>query len=99
MKKWLVLFLLLVPISMLLNVHQSKMYLQTKSAIGTLQHKQNQLLEENQKIIAEIARGSSPTAIEQLLRAKQGQNLSESLEKIDPAQVLRIVIPEEDDSP
>ena len=97
MKKWLILFLLLIPLSMLLNVHQSKIYLQTKSAIGILQHKQNQLLEENQKIIAEIARGSSPTAIEQLLRNKQGPNFS--LEKIDPAQILRIVIPEEDDAP
>ena len=95
MKKWLVLFLLLIPISMLLNVHQSKVYLQTKSAIRTLQHKQNQLLEENQKIIAEIARGSSPTAIEQLLLDKQNF----SLEKIDPDQVLRIVVPEEDDTP
>ncbi|WGK68743.1 hypothetical protein P0082_09670 [Candidatus Haliotispira prima] len=94
MKKWLSLFIVMIPLSMMLNVHQSKTYSQVKLAINSLQRKQNQLLEENQKVIAEIARSGAPTAIEQLVRS-EGPNLG----KISPDQVLRIVVPEEDVSP
>ena len=94
MKKCLGILIFVIPLSMMLNVHQSKRYLQTKVAISALQRQQNQLLEENQRIIAEIARNSAPTAIERLAQS-QGTKLG----KIRPEQVLRIIIPEEDISP
>ncbi len=94
MKKWLGLFIFVIPLSMMLNVHQSKLYLQTKAHISYLQHKQNQLLEENQKIIAEIARSSAPATIEQMLHTADAE-----LSKVRPDQVLRIIVPEEDRNP
>ncbi len=94
MKKCLGLLLFLMPLSMMLNVHQSKLYLQAKAKIMDLQYKQNQLLEENQRIIAEIARSNAPTVIEHLARSS-GANLR----KIHPEKVLRIIVPEEDISP
>ncbi|MEM9424406.1 MAG: hypothetical protein AAF975_06435 [Spirochaetota bacterium] len=94
MKKFLGILIVIMPLSMMLNVYQSKRYIQAKVAIHNLQREQNLLLEENQRIIAEIARSGSPTVIEHLARSR-----SVGLSKIPPEQVLRIIIPEEDTSP
>ena len=102
MKRCFGILFFLIPLSMMLNVHQSKTYLKTKLVIGTLQREQNQLLEENQRIIAEIARYSSPTVIDRLAQSQRSQATGgerRSLSKIQPEQILRIILPEENLAP
>ena len=94
MKKWLTILIFIIPLSMILNVHQSKLYLQTKTSINNLLRQQNQLLEENQRIIAEIARNRAPTVIERRIQS-EGVGLG----KISPNQVLRIMVPEANEAP
>ncbi len=94
MKKWLTILIFIIPLSMIINVHQSKLYLQTKTSINNLLRQQNQLLEENQRIIAEIARNRAPTVIERRIQS-EGVGLG----KISPNQVLRIMVPEANEAP
>lgn len=94
MKTWFNIIIFLVPAAMLLNVHQSKLYQNTEDRINDLLRKQNIILEKNQKIVAEIARGIAPTRIETLIQEHTYQ-----FKKVAPEQILRIIIPESNPSP
>lgn len=93
-RTWLSLLLILIPAMMMINVHQSKIYQQTQGNLELLIRKQNNVLEENQQIIAEISRSSSPTIVEALAQSDKFQ-----LEKIKPDKVLRIILPEYNPNP
>ncbi|TFG64492.1 MAG: hypothetical protein E4H36_02845 [Spirochaetales bacterium] len=86
-KKWLLILICLVPLFVFMNVYQVFRYRQVKTEIGFLEAEQQDLLENNKRIIAGIGVLQSPGRIDELA----GKELD--LKKTVTEGTLRIIVP------
>lgn len=90
---WRRLAIVLLPLILILNVYQNKKYLNYQRQINVVNRHRRQLIEDNKRLIAEIAILGSPRRIDYL-----SSQINE-LKPISPDRVLRIILPEEQENP
>ncbi len=88
MKRYVLgIFGLVVPGLLFLNAWQGYRYNELSDQVAALEKQQQDLLEANRDVIAQIAYEESPTRVEQKAGASFG------LEAADPAHVTRVLVP------
>jgi len=86
-RKWLLVLLCTIPLFVFMNVYQVFRYRAVKAEIGFLEAEQDELLENNKRVLAGIGVLKSPVRIDKLAAEELG------LEKSDTGKALRIRVP------